>query len=114
MSKKRFLCIQRSQAGGECTPPTPEQMQQMYANFMAWQEKFGSCIVDMGGRLGGGGVVSATAVTDGPYVESKEVVGGYMIVEAESLAEAQQIAQASPGVAMPGTSVEVREIMTSS
>lgn len=87
-------------------------MEAMYAQFHAWKEKFQSNIVDMGGRLGGGGVVTSQGATDGPFVEAKEVVGGFMIVSAENLEEALEVARECPGVVMPGSSVEVREIQT--
>ena len=112
MAKKKYLCIQRSQTGGECGKPSPAQMEEMFAKFNAWKEKFAANIVDMGGKLGGGKVVSSEGATDGPFVEAKEVVGGFMIVEAESIEEAVEVARESPGVAMPGSSVEVREITT--
>ena len=66
----------------------------------------------VGGKLGGGKVVTSEGATDGPFVEAKEVVGGFMIVSAESLAEAMEVARECPGVVMPGSSVEVREIHT--
>ncbi len=110
MAKQKYLCIQRSQPGGECGKPSPAQMEEMYTKFNAWKEKFQANIVDMGGKLGGGKVVTSEGATDGPFVEAKEVVGGFMIVEAESMDEAVEVARESPGVAMPGSSVEVREI----
>lgn len=111
MPKKTFLCIQRSQPGkGE--KPSPSQMQELYAQFHAWKERFQTKITDMGGKLGGGKVVTAEGTTDGPFVEAKEVVGGFMIVTADSLDEAIQVARECPGVLMPGSSVEVREIYT--
>ena len=110
MPKQRYLCIHRSQPGkGE--KPSPDQMQEMYAKFNAWKEKFHENLVDMGGKLmGGGKIVTSDGATDGPFVEAKEVIGGYMIVSAENMEEAVEIARESPGVAMPGSSVEVREI----
>jgi len=112
MSKKNYLCIQRSQSGA-CEQPSPAQMEMMYAKFHAWKEKFQDNIVDMGGKLGDGAVVSSEGATDGPFVELKEVVGGFMIVVAESLEEAMTVVRESPGVVMPGSSVEIREIHTS-
>lgn len=111
---KKYLCIQRSQSssGGQPEKPSPAQMEQMYAKFNAWKEKFQKNIVDMGGRLGGGSVVTSESTTDGPFVEVKEVIGGFMIVSAEHLAEAIEVARECPGVVMPGSSVEVREIHT--
>ncbi|TWT51064.1 YCII-related domain protein [Rubripirellula amarantea] len=111
MTKKLYLCIQRSAPAGESqTSPSPSEMEQMYAAFNQWREKFEKNIIDMGGKLGTGAVVTAEGKTDGPFVEVKEIAGGFMIVEAESLAEAMQVAQESPGTMMPGSSVEVREI----
>ena len=108
----KYLCIQRSQSGQKRERPSPDQMQQMYAVFNAWREKFADNIVDLGGRLGGGKVVSSSGETDGPFVEAKEVVGGFMIISAATIEEASEVARACPGVIMPGSSVEVREIHT--
>jgi hypothetical protein len=114
MPKQKYLCIQRSQLGdmGKREEPSPAQMEAMYAKFHAWQAKFQKNIVDMGGRLGGGSVVTSHGATDGPFVEAKEVVGGFMIVSAESLEKAMEVARECPGVVTPGSSVEVREIQT--
>ncbi len=114
MPKQNYLCIQRGQPRqpGKGEAPSPAQMEEMYAKFNAWKEKFQDNIVDMGGKLGDGKVVTSEGATDGPFVEAKEVVGGYMIVSAESMEEAVEVARQSPGVAMPGSSVEVREIST--
>ena len=113
MSKKSYLCIQRSQQSDQYKQPSPAQMEEMFARFNAWKEKFAANIVDMGGKLGDGQVVTSEGATDGPFVEAKEIVGGYMIVEADSIEQAAQVARESPGVAMPGSCVEVREIATS-
>lgn len=93
--------------------PSPAQMEEMFARFNAWKDKFAENIVDMGGRLAGGKVVSSEGASDGPFVEVKEIVGGFMIIEADSMDEAVQVAQESPGTASPGSTVEVREIATS-
>ncbi|MEO0802637.1 MAG: YciI family protein [Cyanobacteria bacterium J06642_2] len=112
MPKKKYLCIQRSQAGCERENPSPSQMEEMFAKFNTWKEKFAANIVDMGGKLAGGQVVTSEGATDGPFIEAKEIVGGFMIVEAESIDEAVKVARESPGTVMPGSSVEVREIAT--
>jgi len=51
-----------------------------------------------------------TSVTDGPYAETKEVVGGFSIIEARDATHAAEIASACPIVALGG-SVEVRPVM---
>jgi hypothetical protein len=67
--------------------------------------------VDMGGRLKPGGkILTASGVTDGPFTEAKEIVGGYMVVAAESYERALDVARECPGVVRPGASVEIREI----
>lgn len=111
----KYLCIQRSQKPDEAAPPSEKpssaQMEQMMRKFNAWREKYQNKVTDMGGPLSGDAkVVTAKSAIDGPFIEVKEVVGGYMIVTAENMDEAVQIAQESPGVMMPGSSVEVREI----
>lgn len=116
MAKQNYLCIQRSvqrSQPGTGEKPSPAQMEAMYAKFNTWKEKFQDDIVDMGGKLKGvGKIVTSEGATDGPFVEAKEVIGGYMIVSAESMEEAVEVARESPGVAMPGSSIEVREIHT--
>lgn len=49
-------------------------------------------------------------VTDGPYLESKEVIGGILILDADDLDEAVAIAATWPGIRY-GDSVEVRPVM---
>jgi hypothetical protein len=109
---KKYLCIQRSSPApaGKRQQPSPAQMEQMYAQFHAWKDKFRTNIVDLGGRLGDGKVVTAETPLDGPFPEAKELIGGFMIIAAESLAKAIEVARECPGVVMPGSSVEVREI----
>ena len=109
MSKK-FLLLQRSQPGNQQQPPSPAQMQDMYAAFNAWKEKFKERILDMGGKLTPAGKVVTTAgATDGPFVEVKEIVGGFMFVSADSIEQAMEIAREMP-MLMPGSSIEIREV----
>ena len=111
----RYLCMQRSlrSADGQKSPrPSPAQMQEMYAQFGAWQAKFKTNLVDLGGKLGAGRLVTGQPAADGPFVEVKELVGGYMIVSAESLDEAIEVARGCPGLVGPGSGVEVIEIHT--
>jgi len=85
-------------------------MQEMYAQFGAWQEKFKNNLADMGGKLGAGKLVAGEGASDGPFVEIKELVGGYMIVSAANLEEAIAVARECPGLVRPGSGVEVIEI----
>ena len=115
MAQQKYLCIQRSQAApsGKGEAPSPAQMEQMYAQFTTWREKFRDNIMDLGGQLKASGkIVTSQGEVDGPSVDMKEVIGGYMIVTADSLEQAAEIARQCPGVVRPGSSVEVREIST--
>lgn len=112
MQTRKFLFIQRSPQGRP--QPSPAQMQEMYAVFEAWKEKFKANILDMGDALKPGGkVVTASGVADGPFVELKEVVGGYMIVAAENWERALEVARESPPMVIPGSSLEIREMARS-
>ncbi len=107
-----FLCVQRSLPSGDTEKPSPTEMQEWHARFSAWQEKFKDNIVDMGGKLGAGKLVTSEAYPDGPFVEIKELVGGYMILSAETLDEAAVVAGDFPGLVSPGSGVEVIEVHT--
>jgi hypothetical protein len=54
-------------------------------------------------------VVNGRIVTDGPFAESKEAIGGYLVLDVETIEEAIAIAQSSPGLAYGG-SIEVRPL----
>lgn len=110
MPTQKYLVFMRSIPGKQ-EPLSPAQMQEMYAAFNAWKEKFKANIVEMGGKLKPGGkMLTASGVTDGPFVEAKEIVGGYMVVAAASYDGAIEVARGCPGLVAPGTSVEIREI----
>ncbi len=110
----KYLCLQRSLPGGpaEAERPSPAQMQAMYAKFNDWRETFQKNLVDLGGRLGASRMALPEPKSDGPFVEVKELVGGYMIVSASSFDEAVQIARQCPGLVRSGSGVEVIEIHT--
>jgi hypothetical protein len=94
--------------------PSPADMQAGYAKWKAWMAKYAKEILEQapprsGPKPGGGSaVVRAGAVTDGPYVEGKEIVGGWSFIQTDSLAHAVEIAKEVPMF----TSVEIREITT--
>jgi hypothetical protein len=54
-------------------------------------------------------VNSKKVVTDGPFVESKEIVGGYSIVKADNIDKAAELAKGCPGL-LTGGIVEVRAL----
>jgi len=107
---KKFLLLYRNPLAAEAKPPSPEEMQQVLAAWHAWKEQFPS-IVDMGdGLLPTGRTIKNGAVSDGPTVESKELVTGYSIVAAADYDAAMTVAKACPILFVPGASIEVREL----
>jgi hypothetical protein len=92
---------------------TPEEMQAMTKRWMDWiggiaaQNK----LVDRGNRLQATGKVikSNGTVTNGPFAEIKESIGGYTMIRAASYEDAVEIGKGCP-VLIVGGSVEVREI----
>lgn len=111
MPDRRYLCLHRRAASERQQQPSPAQMQQMRSVFDSWQKKYKANILDMGGPLKPAGkVLTSSGVTDGPFAEAKEIVGGYMLVSAESFERALEVVRESPALLMPGSSVEIREI----
>ena len=53
------------------------------------------------------------AVTDGPFLESKEYLGGFYLIDCESKERAIELAARIPDAAIPGLGVEVRQVMFS-
>lgn len=99
----------------QSTPdPTPEQMEQIMGEWMAWIRDIrakgryhgGDPLDDSGKVLRG---QKGSTITDGPFVESKEIVAGYFIVSAPSIDEAVTMAKDCP-IYERGGSVEVRRI----
>lgn len=93
---------------------SPAEIKKVAEQAKAWFEG----LVAQGRVKGGNGlartgarVVAKTGrvISDGPFAESKEAVGGYMTVEAGSLEEAIAIAKTNPTIPY-GTSIEVRPL----
>lgn len=94
---------------------SPEEMQKAIQKFVAWRLTLrdqnilvGSAKLrdDAGKILRGKGNVR---VTDGPYSETKEVLGGYFTIEAPDYAAAVELARECPGLEYDGT-IELREV----
>jgi hypothetical protein len=105
----KYLCIYRgppSQA-----KPSPAEMQEMFAAFNTWKDQFKANILDMGAKLKPSGkVLTAAGVTDGPFVEGKEIVGGFMILAADDYDGALAVVQAMPMMRTSGACIEIREM----
>ena len=92
---------------------SPEQLQSYMKRWTTWMENLAKQGISDGGEPLGpeGRTISGSAklVTDGPYTEAKEAVGGYVILRAETIDKAVEIAKTCPLFEVEGT-VEVRPI----
>jgi hypothetical protein len=109
-TKAKFLFLYRFRAGASPKPSSPEEMQTQYAAWAAWRAKFDKEVIPGEGLKPGGAVVRDGTVTDGPFIEAKEVMGSYAFIAASSLAQAIEIAKECPINKIPGASVEIREL----
>jgi hypothetical protein len=111
---KEFLLVFRNQNGSAPVPSSPEQIQAMMKPWMDWIGSIAAQnkLVATGNRLEQDGKVlkPGNLVTNGPYVEIKEAIGGYTIVKAASLDEAVDLSRGCP-ILNVGGSVEVRAIV---
>lgn len=93
--------------------PTEEQMQQRMQKYMGWMQG----MMDKGLYKGGqpllqdeGRMVNnpSEVLTDGPFMEAKEIIGGYVIVNAKDYDEAVEYAKTCP--LLDHCKLEVREL----
>lgn len=107
----KYLFIYRGGRAGKQL--TPEEIQAMMNKWGAWIGKFMASghMVDGGdGLLPGGKVVKPGGlVSDGPFPETKELVGGYSIIKAKDYDEAVSVAVSCP-VFENGGHIEIREL----
>ncbi|MGE3172625.1 MAG: YciI family protein [Planctomycetota bacterium] len=111
----KFMLILRADVTADYSKFTPADFEQILGEYSAWGEKMeklgamvlGHKLTDQGGK-----VITPkdgkTSVKDGPYVESKEVVGGYYVLKADSYDHAVKLCEGHPNFRF-GT-IEVREL----
>jgi hypothetical protein len=102
----KFLFIYRESTESR-SKPSPEEMQALQAGWYAWMQKFSSAIVPGGdGLKHSGRLLKAGLVTDGPYVEAKEIIVSFGIMQADNYDAAVAIARECP----PGHTIEIRQL----
>ena len=99
---------------GRDTTASPEQRQQHLQKWVAWFKELGAKghLKELGHPLEMAGMVvkgNQKIVTDGPYAEAKDIVGGFSLIEANDLAHAVEISKGCP-ILEVGGSVEVRPV----
>jgi hypothetical protein len=106
-----MILIYENEAGwGEATP-------EQYQEAMVAHGRFAEQVVELGSKIVAGEALQPTAtatsiradeVTDGPFADTKEALGGFYIVECRDLDHALAVAKLCPA---PGGGVEVRPVM---
>ena len=125
----RYMLLQNFEGGAGCDVPMYEWEPQDVSTHIQFQVDLNAELVASGELVDAQGLagpdlakivtadgVAAPVVTDGPFLESKEFLAGYRIVDVESLDRALEIAaRASAAPAAKGVPIqqpiEVREIM---
>lgn len=92
---------------------SPEAMQAHMQKWMGWMKELGEKGILVGGEplQNSGKQVNGTkrVITDGPFIEVKEAVGGYLIVNARDIDQAVEISKDCPILEVDGK-IEVRPI----
>ena len=94
---------------------SPDQIQAIIQRYVAWREKIqqhgrkveGHKLTDGEGRVMRGGA-GRTKITDGPYAEAREVIGGLFILEADTYDDVVELSKDCPHLEFG--SIEIREV----
>ena len=112
----QFLFLYRmNPAERQAAMGTPEQAQKNMQRWMAWMKELDAKghLKDRGQPLEQSGKLvrgPQKTVTDGPFAETKDVIGGFSIVEARDIDEAVNLSHGCP-ILQNGGAVEVRPVM---
>lgn len=90
---------------------SPDELQKLFSEYKSWVSNLGDLYIS-GQRLENNGALLTKPhdeiITDGPFLESKEIIAGYFLIRAENQDEANKIAQSSPHLGL--YAIEVRPI----
>lgn len=104
----KFLILYRSTAtaGDQMAAGSPEQAQEGMQQWMAWSQRTGPALVDLGSPVGNSRLVPAgvTAQTGTP-------IGGFSVLEASSTDEVSTLLDGHPHLLAPGAAIEVLEYL---
>ena len=104
---KKFIALYIVPASPGNTPPDPKTISTGMAAWHQWMTDHAKAIVDSGGPLGKTKRIARDGVT-----EIKNLLGGYVIVEAESHEAAAKMFEGHPSFTIfPGDSVEIMECL---
>jgi hypothetical protein len=106
---KKFLVLYRSKmrAGDQMTSLTPEQAKAGMAAWMAWAERAGAAVVDLGSPIGDPHYFSGS-----PAASAHTHIGGFSILQAEDEGALRIVLNGHPHTQIPGNSIEAHEFLT--
>ncbi len=111
---KEFVMIFRTDALPE-VKFSPDELQSTMKVWENWMDTIiaQNILVSRGNRLGTEGLTikPGKVIVNGPYAEIKEIIGGFIVIRAKSIAEAGEIAMGCPFVIGGGGTVELRNII---
>lgn len=113
--KPQFLLLMRQPYDGTGVRPSPEAMREIMARFAAWMDgiRAATSVISTNGLDDRCQILRGPRgerVTDGPYAEAKEIIGGYVLITADSFEHALAIGRDCPGLDY-GMAVEVRPVI---
>lgn len=110
-----YLILMRLDILTKDSQPSPEQLQIYMKQYQDWidtivakKQFLSGTALSTEGRV----VKSNQIITDGPFVETKESLAGFIIIQAKSFEDATNIAKKCPILMGEGNSVEVRKVMS--
>jgi hypothetical protein len=110
---EEFLLIMRLDLITKEAQPSPEQMQVYMKQYHDWVGSIAAQNRFAGGKglsFAGKVLRAHDVITDGPFVETKESIAGFIIVKAKDFDEAVGFARECPILGGEGNSVEVRKV----
>jgi hypothetical protein len=103
---QKYLFIMRH-SSEPASKPSPKEMQDLAGQWYAWMQKFSASILPGGdGLKPSGRLLRGQILTDGPYVEAKEFIASFSIIQAENYDAAVAIARECPG----NNVIEIRQL----
>ena len=114
-----LMFIETEEFAKEFAALGPGEQEEAYRRVYQWFEDHKDKITDRGSKLQGpetattvrSGENGSPVVVDGPYSEAKEAIGGFSVIDVESLDAALELARSWPSLGFPGIAVEVRPIV---
>ena len=109
---KYVVLIAQTDAGQRLAGTDRESL---YSEIVAWYEKAAATdtMIDSGHELAGpdqAKTLRSNGVFDGPFMEAKEILGGYYVLETDTIEEAVEFSQSWPGVDRGYITLEVRPV----